>query len=58
MQERPSASISLMACGSASLLVPAIFPVTTPSPDQANALARGWRATNDDDEQYCFAVAL
>jgi hypothetical protein len=18
----------------------------------------GWRATNDDDEQYCFAVAL
>jgi hypothetical protein len=20
--------------------------------------ARVWRATNDDDEQYCFAVAL
>ena len=19
---------------------------------------KGWRATNDDDEQYCFAVAL
>jgi hypothetical protein len=30
------------------------------SPEAAahRVLAQNWRATNDDDEQYCFAVAL